>query len=387
MKESNLEMVRGMAALIVFLSHCVMLSPTDVPVGIKMIFNWGTEAVYIFFILSGIVIHLSITRTPKTTTHFLIDRFFRIVPVYLFGIVLALFIMDSLNTYLDSKIILGNIFFLGTLQGFIVRVLEVNPPIWSLTFEVFFYIVFSASMIANRKRNLKIWMMISLLSIPLTKLDTGHFIIRHFTLMFAFSSGWLVGYYISEYKNKLNIFSRQQAIFSLLLLPAVSRLTFSGEYYDPVKYLLFCIVSVPFFSWILNQNQSRVKIKVSNAITFIAYISVVFGLILFSNSTLLSKIIYTLLPFLSFVRIRNVNVKIFNNFKKISADVLGKYSYSLYILHFPILFFISKVIPKPEYYLILGCLLTLLGIIIAEQGINKWSMILKRKLITVLYEK
>ena len=384
MKDSNLEMIRGIAAMLVFFCHLVMFYPVELPNIIKMLFNWGTEAVYIFFILSGIVIHISTSKVKKTAVHFVIDRFFRLVPVYLSGIMISIIVMLNLKMDISIETIIGNLLFLGTLQGYIVEAIKTNQPVWSLTFEVFFYALFALTMIGNQKRNLKFWFIISLVSLIGIKMDIENDIVRHFIMMFAFSTGWLLGYFISAKKSEINYFSKRQAVFSLFLLPAISRLHLSSDYYDPIKYILFCIVSIPFFTFILNNKSEKHQSKLITPVFAIIYLLVVLHLLIYSQSNLSSKLIYITVPFFAFLKINFGFSFLLDKIKKILSDQLGKYSYSLYILHFPILFYLGEIMEQPELYLIFGICGTLMMVFIAEIGINRFGTEMKRKIITLI---
>src|SRR6478736_3494132 len=159
-KNDNLEIIRGLAALVVVLCHIIGKIPIPIfqkSVLFSLLGNWGTEAVIIFFVLSGIVIGISQEAKPKDRSAFIKNRLLRIIPIFLIGFLLALIANILYHHSLPSiNVMLGSLFFVSTLQGWIVEPLEFNPVIWSLSFEMFFYLIFSLT-INNKKVALILW--------------------------------------------------------------------------------------------------------------------------------------------------------------------------------------------------------------------------------------
>ncbi len=155
--------------------------------------------------LSGLVINLSETKKPKSTTAFLSNRFLRIYPQFGAGMLLAFIALYVTNTAFPSlKVILGNFFMVSTMKdymGYIVPSIQSNLPVWSLSFEVAFYLLFALTIGRNQKKALFYWFLISLIAIPLYFLKVERDVLTHVIAVFAFSSVWLVGYYIYQYRN------------------------------------------------------------------------------------------------------------------------------------------------------------------------------------------
>jgi peptidoglycan/LPS O-acetylase OafA/YrhL len=338
-KNNNLEIIRGLAALVVVLCHIV-----EIPIPIfqnsplfKFLGNWGTEAVIIFFVLSGIVIGISQETKPKDRSTFIKNRLLRIIPIFIIGFLLALIANVLYHRSLPSTSVLtGSLFFLSTLQGWIVVPVEFNPPIWSLTFEMFFYLIFSLT-IGRKNTVLILWCFVSVLCIPLYYSPViGFSVVKHFVAMFAFSSIWLVGYFIQKYKHLFN-FNFVNALLSLLSLPMVGRLSITTDHYDVIKYFIFALVSVPLFGYILKP----VKFKFNDALGIQLVITFILIAVLqfYSVSSFYNRIIYSVLPFFAFIVLAFKNL-----FVRIHAEVssylvfLGEISYSLYVIHYPILY-------------------------------------------------
>src|ERR1700749_3843493 len=147
MKKLYLEFIRGAAAVIVLLYHCIEMHPQGKGPKHFYFSNWGTDAVIVFFILSGIVINISLSRNPKSPTEFITNRLVRLYPQLITGLLLGLGVLYITRSVMPSLgEIIGNFFMLSALKGYmnnIVPSFESNSPIWSLSFEMFFYLVFA----------------------------------------------------------------------------------------------------------------------------------------------------------------------------------------------------------------------------------------------------
>jgi peptidoglycan/LPS O-acetylase OafA/YrhL len=341
-KINNLEIIRGLAALVVVLCHIIGHVPIPVfQKSLLFIFlgNWGATAVIVFFVLSGIVIGISQETKPKDRNTFVKNRLLRIVPIYVIGFLLALIANILYQKSLPNiTVMTGSLFFVSTLQGWITKPLEFNPVIWSLTFEMFFYLTFSTTI--NKKNNnivLTLWCVLSVLCIPLYYSTGISFpLIKHFIAMFAFSSIWLVGFFIQKYRHLFS-FNFVNALFSLFSLPIVSRLSITTEPYDVIKYFIFALVSIPLFGYILKPTKFKFNgvLGLQIVITF----ALIAFLHFYSLSSFYNKLIYSTLPFFSFIVLgfKNFFVRVYAVIST-SLVFLGEISYSLYILHYPIIF-------------------------------------------------
>jgi peptidoglycan/LPS O-acetylase OafA/YrhL len=305
MKNVKLELVRGIAALIVFVSHSGNISCLKGNVSLNFLTNWGTESVLIFFILSGIVINMSQKKKTPNFSKFLKNRILRLYPIYLVSIMFSVFVAYLLNENLSNSMIAGNLFFLGTLQNYIVGVLPTNGAIWSLSFEFFFYVLFAISIRKHHKEFMLFWLIVSFICIPVYYLQISG-LFGHIMAMFAFSSIWLAGYFIYEYRRLIKTPNLFTVIFFTSLLPGISRLQFFDIYYDICKYLIFAIFTVPLFIYCLgndekyNQNQSnRIvnKFDLQNLqIKFISLMFLILTTIFCSKALIQNRIIYVFIP-------------------------------------------------------------------------------------------
>lgn len=147
-----LDLVRALAALAVLIGHAVQLGHYRGPYPFTMLFQHN--AVIVFFVLSGLVIAASVDRGGQTLGGYAIARVARILPVALpaLTISLAVVALDRLIAPVplfgeDGRSIpplemLSALLFLSESwqTGF-----SLNPPYWSLCYEVWFYALFAAA--------------------------------------------------------------------------------------------------------------------------------------------------------------------------------------------------------------------------------------------------
>ncbi len=161
----QLESLRGLSAIVVLFSHCfqAFIAPFDLS-----LYSWvrllGQAAVMMFFALSGYLIGISIQHniyrhTQFNLRHYIRQRGQRILPPFLFALLLTLLLYGlapwlfssgsqqfqhsfgmMIRTAYDLELnsLLGSLFFLN---GFISPTLSANAPLWSLSFEVWFYVL------------------------------------------------------------------------------------------------------------------------------------------------------------------------------------------------------------------------------------------------------
>jgi peptidoglycan/LPS O-acetylase OafA/YrhL len=134
-----LDLVRATAALAVLLGHAVQV--TGYAGYFPFTIALQQHAVIVFFVLSGLLIAHSAERAPSIRSY-AIARVSRIVPVAL-GAVAVSVVVGLLGRDADIWTTgLGALLFLG--EGY-SRTIELNPPYWSLCYEVWFYALFGAA--------------------------------------------------------------------------------------------------------------------------------------------------------------------------------------------------------------------------------------------------
>lgn len=147
----KLEAIRGLAAFYVFLHHYVHLN--EGLAHLRKFFVFGQLAVLVFFVLSGFVIYYSsLGRHPEMPFRsFFIKRFRRIYPPFL--LILALgwalkSLVEGAPADPEWRELLGNIFMLQDKNsaGSWVHPYLGNSPLWSLSYEWWFYLLFFGTM-------------------------------------------------------------------------------------------------------------------------------------------------------------------------------------------------------------------------------------------------
>ena len=191
-----------------------------------------------------------------------------------------------------------------------------------------------------------IWLAVSLICIYiLSNSVTLGLVISFIIRSLAFSSIWVVGFLIWKFR-KVCYTNRYFAIFSLFTLPLISRLHLPSENYNSLKYLIFAIVSCPFFLYVVNPQQP--KLALNKAIIYIMMIIYIFAvpiLWLDEKYLLIVKCLYISFPFVMLILNYCLKSLIKCILKKIMPLLiyLGKISYSFYLIHFPTIIFVNSL--------------------------------------------
>jgi peptidoglycan/LPS O-acetylase OafA/YrhL len=149
-RDLALEGVRGCCAALVFYAHLFLpfrvLDPVWTPSPRFSWFNLGYPAVLFFFVLSGYVIGL-VTTGPATlpgVRRYLLHRAGRLLPLNTFAVLISLLLLGRAGW----RTVTGNLLFLQNVEPYPILgsfpLLENNPNLWSLNYEVVFYLGFIA---------------------------------------------------------------------------------------------------------------------------------------------------------------------------------------------------------------------------------------------------
>ena len=194
MNGNHLQLVqifRGLAALMVVLRHSWLTSETKFSHDyLGGVFQFGYSGVDFFFVLSGFIITYShvheIGKTNRVSTY-LKKRLFRIfVPYWPVALAMALFysITDSFGfDYFSNPIYL--------LKSFLLWPQSVNPVLnvaWTLTHELWFYIIFGLALAWGKKGALCLVALFTTLSLyQMVSLTSQLFPAFSFPMSFVFS--------------------------------------------------------------------------------------------------------------------------------------------------------------------------------------------------------
>jgi peptidoglycan/LPS O-acetylase OafA/YrhL len=163
------EAARGAAALYVMVGHLfwTVFEVTGSAGPLFRIFRYGHEAVILFFLLSGFSIHYTYSdralHNLGELKKYLIGRLRRIYPVFLFAFILTV-ALGAFATWLSPKTLMmsyetspleyaAQLLFLTDLneQGTWFRVPAGNAALWSLSYEVAYYLVYPLFWLLSRK--------------------------------------------------------------------------------------------------------------------------------------------------------------------------------------------------------------------------------------------
>ncbi len=332
-----LDGLRGIAALYVLVHHARLLltqpyyqgflkNPEQYNIIDKFLvyffslFKFGHEAVILFFVLSGFVIHLNQARTlaqPQSTKfslkNYLFKRIVRIYPTLITSFVLIV-ILDFCYFFIHSgnwdvisqKYSVATFFY----DFFLVPDSPIwghNFPVWSLKHEWFFYLLYPLLFLVNKKNVfLGLFLPVLLYSLYIGGLKMPFIGAACYTLLI-----WWLGSILADiYCQRIHIPIQWGAALVPISL---------------VVIFIFKSISTPFYDLLLGLLFTGVL-----------------AMILTNKFSALSR-------FLS------------------KFSIIGTFSYSLYLLHFPILSFFrllivdnspTKSLPYHLWYVLISCIIT-----------------------------
>jgi len=343
-----LDAVRFLAALLVLLGHAA----TDTYNGhwLDEIFKFRAffhDAVIVFFVLSGYVIYYVALTKEVTLKSYVIARLSRIYSVAISAIIISSVIgyigynispltYDDILGTVQSELfrIIQNIFFLNQLWYKFSFPFS-NVPYWSLGYEVWYYIIFG---IFFYLRGIK-----RLILTTLTLVIMGPKILLLLPI-------WILGCYIYKISQTIN-FSPWQGVI-LFFFPVIC-------------YLLYKALGL--------HNELSI------------YIASIIGpeeqLLLKHSSNFLSDYIVAILISIHFIGVNTISANRFNINRKLEQIIrwLAGYTFTLYLLHVPLLRFLSIYI----HNVILLIFATLIIIIIVGNFTEKKKWLYKDFLIRV----
>lgn len=232
-KLEKLEAVRGFAALYVVLFHVLPQKIFIFGINIGFLFRFGSEAVILFFILSGFVINYSWSHSKdKSFKHYFYRRFIRIYIPLLFIFLLAYIIKSYSEGLLadpDWKTLLGNLLMLQDVISLKPNVISAtymgNGVLWSLSYEWWFYMLFFFLSKYIKRDKINTWVNIITIVAAASYLIYP-FIINRIVMYFAI---WWVGARLANiYLNKevYTFKAMQSSLYVLVIIIAFLGLNF-----------------------------------------------------------------------------------------------------------------------------------------------------------------
>jgi len=317
----ELDSLRGIAALTVFFSHIYLVFNENIfskvffEYGPFRIFTAGSEAVTLFFVLSGFVLSFPfITKKPFNYFIYFIKRFCRIYLPYLAAFLLAFIgwkifytmkIIGLSNWFnvnwsqsLNFSSILDHLLLVKTFMS------NLNNVIWSLVHEmrisIFFPVIMFILMRLNFVKGIIFAFLLSVLSVVYFSFTESHFIGTEVYVTIHYSAIFIIGALLARYKdnilNRISTFNRRSKL-ALFLTSVCLYLYAHPSFIINIVYTNF----PPFYRTVIDSWFT----------SFGAGILIILAI----SSSLFSKIL-----------------------KNKIIVFLGKISYSLYLTHLTVLF-------------------------------------------------
>lgn len=161
----SLQILRGIAAWMVVYHHVMQFYfsfHADSAIG-HFFAKYGNFGVDIFFVLSGFVMYFSARNKNQSGAEFLVNRAFRIMPVYWFYTAATMlcsvvFARTFRFTDIDANSVVMSLVFLPHQNPAGIGVFPLLPVGWTLNFEMFFYLTLGCCLMLNRKNAIFICM-------------------------------------------------------------------------------------------------------------------------------------------------------------------------------------------------------------------------------------
>ncbi|MFR9166743.1 MAG: acyltransferase family protein [Dysgonomonas sp.] len=290
-KYEYIDSLRGIAVIFVVGVHVTLMNPSlwdFFPEFMQLTMQHWIHCIQLFFIVSAFTLTISYhnrINEPHATRNFIIRRFFRIAPMYYLAIIyftFAIFLGFNLSQInwadLPVKGLISSFLFMNGL--FPAWINSYVPGGWTITVEFMFY--FTMPIICRYINNL----------------------------------------------NKSIVFVLATLLFSTLLNTLLAGSSFDKfdflYYYFPNQLPIFAMGILAY--WLI--NESIYNIKTSTAL----FLTTVFAFYCFISFPL--HFVDTIVFLLLILILNKKPYKLFSN--KILA-IIGKYSFSLYLIHFAIL--------------------------------------------------
>lgn len=280
MRIESLTSIRFLAAMMVVFSHLGFLATSESPVLRSLyenVFYEGYIGVTFFFILSGFILSFSYTSRIRnneiTLSDYIISRFARIYPLHILTLLFALPLVfyavyknnDSLLTLIPNIFLVqsfipsGEYFFSG------------NAPSWSLSNEMFFYLLFPFLLFRNN-----LFLVISSLAIVLFQITVSqlglsagkqHYLIYIFpvTRLLDFMVGILLFRIYCHFKSKgISINPDAFQVFSILLL--ILAIVMKQNVLQAYRYDLYYILPMSFLIFSFAYSEGKISSFLSTKI-------------------------------------------------------------------------------------------------------------------------
>jgi peptidoglycan/LPS O-acetylase OafA/YrhL len=352
--EMPVEGVRGMAMLLVALAHCLgvaILDPTWSPPAPWPYFQAGPAGVLLFFMLSGYVIGLTNPDqfSPQAAKSYLNRRALRILPIYIIAWIFSVVVSSGES----AKTIFGNLFFLQNNDPYFSTSLlpiRINGPLWSMNYEIIYYILF----LALWRYRPPFWLHFT----AALALGAMGWLVPGFPAFIAgYGCGWLfwsTGWWLSRQPRLVPDAEPTESLLSGIFLLIATYHFACGHIFlnglgfkrDYAGWVNLSDISLLPSALLIMAAASRRKLPGSRLVTLAAFGQVIGTVVLLLSLRRLDDTTQWLTA-----TAYAVVACIFAGFRgmawlKIFAP-LGKISYAFYIIHFPMIFVVTRL-PLPH---------------------------------------
>ncbi|HMI01431.1 MAG TPA: acyltransferase [Pedobacter sp.] len=253
LKLQSLQMLRGIAALLVVIYH---LSATTFTYFNHKFLNltWSWVGVDVFFVLSGFLItyiHFDDIISKGSTSKYLKKRFMRIFPVYWViltsTVCIYIFLMNGATGHSNQMLRLENsstwVYLLGNYALFPIPNYVIGVA-WSLAYEILFYLLFAFCILFGLRftKSVVPLLVISILMVSFSGIRFFSFPLTFISnpIILEFFMGCLIGYL---FKYKSNLLKRKHFAITLVLLTVCCFVNY-GIYNSPFNRDLFSLILI-----------------------------------------------------------------------------------------------------------------------------------------------
>ena len=307
-----LELLRSIAAIYVFVYHVLQRLHNDTMFS-KIFFSFGQEAVILFFVLSGFVIYYSQKlKTNKLKPDiYILARFLRIYPVFLFALLISyLSVCVNMGSFVsfDFPLLIENICMLQDFSvgkpGVWVDAYMGNGPLWSLSYEWWFYVLFIPIFFMKPVFQIHVVFAVSIISLFF------YFIFpNQICLWLTYFSIWWSGveaakYYLKVTTNKPFVIFIYLSIL-LAILVAYTLFIFKGNLdfgIFPVLFIRHFSMALMFYTFLIVFNVTKIPVNEKNLLVRFAPFSYGFYILhypilnIFNHKGWLQESLFSIVP-------------------------------------------------------------------------------------------
>ena len=325
--------------------------------------NFGQEAVFLFFFLSGFSIHYSSHDRPLQEIggicHFYYLRLRRIYPIFLFAIVLSvalcalavfLGLIPNALCHTSGRDLFFVVFFLSDIHdGTWCLGLPNNPALWSLAYEIPYYLVYPAFWMSCKRFGTERTFAFTCLG-SVAFMLAGCLRASHISSVFCLYWLWTGGALMAEWKltGKRFLFSPVSYYFALFLCCAASQSVEAVA--KPLLHwnLEALTIGIVVFSTYIDFKpvlpSMRLVAAGGTALLLLFSLWVTRNVPTWGRHMFLNLRLVSLAAFVAWLLVTGANVA---SLCRILAEPflkLGAISYALYVVHMPILYFAADAL-------------------------------------------